>query len=227
VHHTIIILPTVAPQTRTPIQYTLHTPPLFVPNFRHSITHSQDFSSPNQYEALSSPTKSPAPHPHRICKSNQQPKPSYKLRTQTAQTAINVDSGVLCKYHQLLESTKGSVCLPTHGIPITEGTNTIAFIPITNLPKGQKATYPRIVVANRHQKQQPRRLRVTVGGDQIHYPHDVSTKASSLATVKLMLNSTISTPNSRFMCDKNPMSQSEYMRVPIASILPKSLIPTT
>jgi Reverse transcriptase (RNA-dependent DNA polymerase) len=234
--------PTVAPQTKTPFRYNQHTPSRVVPNFRHPITQSQDFSSPNQYEALSSPTKSSTPNPLRIRRSNRQTKPSYKLRTataQTAQTAINVDNGVPCEYHQLLKSTEGSLwessaCeewarlaqgLPTHGIPSAEGTNTITFIPITKLPKGRKATYPRIVVADRPQKQQPRRVRVTVGGDQIHYPHDVSTKTSSLATVKLLLNSTISTPNARFMCIdikdfylNTPMNRAEYMRVPLTSI---------
>jgi Reverse transcriptase (RNA-dependent DNA polymerase) len=115
--------------------------------------------------------------------------------------------------------------LPSAGIQEDQGTNTIQFIPITALPPNTKATYPRIVVADRPQKTQPRRVRVTVGGDQIHYPHDVSTKTSGLATVKILLNSTISTEDARFMCIdikdfylNTTMTQPEFMRVPLTSI---------
>jgi hypothetical protein len=115
--------------------------------------------------------------------------------------------------------------VPTEGIPTELGTNTILFITITDNPQNQKATYPCIVVADRPQKSQPRQVQVTVGGDQIQYPHNISTKISNLATVKILLNGTISTPNARFMCLDikdfyliTPMSRAEYMRIPGTSI---------
>lgn len=168
--------------------------------------------------------------------------PSYRhleALQHAAHTAINVDTGDLAEYQQLLRSSEGhlweqSACaefarlaqgLPSAGIPATQGTNTIHFIPVQNIPRDRKPTYPRIVVADRPQKTQPRRVRLTVGGDQITYPHDVSTKTSSLPTVKILLNSTISTPDARFMSIdikdfylNTPMSRYEYMRVPLASI---------
>jgi hypothetical protein len=127
--------------------------------------------------------------------------------------AINVDTNALCEYHHLLRSSEGplweeSACqewariaqgIPEAGIPTNQGTNTLQFINIIDIPQGCKAAYPRIVVANRPQKQQPRRVRVTVGSNQIHYPHDVSTKTSSMATVKILINITISTPDTQFM----------------------------
>jgi hypothetical protein len=86
------------------------------------------------------------------------------------------------------------------------------------------------VVADRPQKAQPRRVRITVGGDQITYPHDVSTKTSGLTTVKILINSTISTPGARFMCIdikdfylNTPMARAEYMRIPIQTI-PQKII---
>jgi Reverse transcriptase (RNA-dependent DNA polymerase) len=233
------------PRVAAPTEPNRYTPQSSNTNIGHNkITQSPTsvFATYNPYAPLQSPTKTPHNIPYKIRKSKRIPKPSFKRQQvlqQTAQTAINVDTGAPNEYHQLLKSSEGelweqSACeewarlaqgLPTHGIPTSEGTGTIKFIPITELPKGRKATYPRIVVADRPQKQQSRRVRVTVGGDQIHYPHDVSTKTSSLVTVKLLINSTISTPSARFMCIdikdfylNTPMNRAEYMRVPIASI---------
>ena len=69
------------------------------------------------------------------------------------------------------------------------GTETIFPIPVTSIPAGRKATYARIVCADRPEKENPRRVRLTVGGDQIDFPGDVSTKTSGLTTVKIHLNS--------------------------------------
>jgi hypothetical protein len=70
-------------------------------------------------------------------------------------------------------------------------------------------------------------VRVTVGGDRIHCPDDVSTKTADLATVKILLNSTISTTNARFMSMdikdfylNTLMDIYEYIKVPF------SLFPT-
>ena len=70
------------------------------------------------------------------------------------------------------------------------GTETIFPIPVTAIPAGRKATYARIVCADRPEKENPRRVRLTVDGDQIDFPGDVSTRTSGLATVKLHRNST-------------------------------------
>jgi hypothetical protein len=67
------------------------------------------------------------------------------------------------------------------------------------MPNGRKATYLRIVCANRPEKQQPRRVRHTIGGNQINYPGSTSTKTADLTTVKTLFNSVISTPDGCFM----------------------------
>ena len=48
-------------------------------------------------------------------------------------------------------------------------------------------------------KPDPNRTRVTIGGNTITYLGDCGTKTASLETVKLVLNSTLSTPNARYM----------------------------
>jgi Reverse transcriptase (RNA-dependent DNA polymerase) len=86
------------------------------------------------------------------------------------------------------------------------------------------------VVADRPNKANPIRVRVTVGGDRIDYPEEVSTKTSDLATVKLLLNSTISTDNANWMSLdikdfylNTPMTLYEYMKVPLA-LFPAAII---
>jgi hypothetical protein len=70
-----------------------------------------------------------------------------------------------------------------------------------------------------------------VGGNQIEYAGDVSTKTADLVTtVKVFFNSIISTPNARFMTAdlkdfylKTPMEEFEYMRIPV-SIIPEAIV---
>eukprot|EP00804_Cyclotella_cryptica_P006732 CCRYP_015694-RA/>CCRYP_015694-RA protein AED:0.28 eAED:0.29 QI:0/0/0/1/0.5/0.33/3/0/447 len=47
-------------------------------------------------------------------------------------------------------------------------------------------------------KADPYRTQITLGGNSIRYPGDCSTKSGSLETVKLLLNSVLSTPTARF-----------------------------
>ena len=67
------------------------------------------------------------------------------------------------------------------------------------MPKDRKATYTRVLVANRPRKAETRRVRSTVSGDKVDYPGEVSTKTTDLITAKLLINSVISTPDARFM----------------------------
>ncbi len=45
----------------------------------------------------------------------------------------------------------------------------------------------------------PNRTRLVAGGDRVHYPEDADTPTTNLLTLKLLLNSIISTPNTKFM----------------------------
>jgi hypothetical protein len=60
------------------------------------------------------------------------------------------------------------------------------------MPKDHKATYIRIVCADRPEKEEQRRVHFTVSGDKVDYPGAVSTKTADLATAKILLNSVLS-----------------------------------
>jgi hypothetical protein len=89
--------------------------------------------------------------------------------------------------------------LPSAGIPVSASTDTLHFITYQDIPTDRKATYPRIVVADRPQKKLTKRVRVTVGGDKIDYPGKVTTKGANLQTAKLLFNSVISTSGANIM----------------------------
>eukprot|EP00957_Ditylum_brightwellii_P206366 15348049-Ditylum_brightwellii.AAC.2 len=61
------------------------------------------------------------------------------------------------------------------------------------MPAGRKAMYGRIVCNYRPQKEDPNCVRLTIGGDQVEYPFDVSTPTADLVTAKRLMNSVIST----------------------------------
>ena len=104
---------------------------------------------------------------------------------------------------------------------ISSGTNTIFFIPKGKVPAGITVTYGRIVAEIRPQKAEIHRTRLTVGGNLINFPGDVTTPTADLITVKLIFNSVLSTKNPKFMCAdianfylNNPMNRYEYMKLP-------------
>ena len=110
-------------------------------------------------------------------------------------------------------------------------TNTIFFVNKVDIPADQwkDVTDSRIVVSYRPDKSYPNRTLVTVGGDILNYPGDYGTPTTYLLTVKLLLNSTISTPGARFMTLDikyfslmTPMERYQYMRLKVAK-LPEDL----
>jgi hypothetical protein len=73
------------------------------------------------------------------------------------------------------------------------------FVMRDDIPKNITPTYCRVVVAYRPEKEKPYRVRITVGGDRVIFDGEVSTKAADLPTVKIHLNSVVSTPNAMYM----------------------------
>ena len=160
---------------------------------------------------------------------------------QQANKAINPDTGKLAEYSTLLKSSDGehweeSCCEEVgrlaQGYPpsVPKGTDTIHFIRFDQIPAGRKATYLRLVVADRPMKDNPRRVRFTIGGDRVDYPGAVSTKTADITTAKILFNHVVSTPNAKFMgIDikdfylNNPMDRYEYMRIPVSQLPPKIL----
>ena len=99
------------------------------------------------------------------------------------------------------------------------------FIHRFEKPKDRRATYLRVVIDYRPQKDETHRVRFTVGGDRIDYKGNVSTPAAELPSVKIIANSIISTPKARGLCADlkdfylgSPMHRYEYMRIAIKDI---------
>jgi hypothetical protein len=69
---------------------------------------------------------------------------------------------------------------------------------------------------------EPNRTRLVAGGDRVHYPGNAGTPTADLLTVKLLINSIISTQGAKFMTMgikdfylNTPMARYEYMRLKI------------
>jgi hypothetical protein len=60
-------------------------------------------------------------------------------------------------------------------------------------------TYGSFVVDIKDHKEEKEHTRLTVGGDQIEYPGDKSTRTTGLTTAKILINSVISTRSATFL----------------------------
>jgi hypothetical protein len=156
----------------------------------------------------------------------------------SANAVLDPNTGAALSYRQLREGPDGADWLQSAANEIGRlaqgvlphmptGTDTIHFIQHTALPAGRKATYLRIVAEVRPLKAETKRVRFTVGGNQIDFPGKVSTPTADLTTVKLLINSVLSTPNAQFATAdisnfylNNPMQRFEYMRIPVSDIPP-------
>jgi hypothetical protein len=84
---------------------------------------------------------------------------------------------------------------------ITKGTNTIFYMThneIRVIPTDRTVTYARIVIDHRPQKEDPNRVRITVGGNLINYPFELTTRTTDMVSSKILWNSTISTKGAQF-----------------------------
>jgi hypothetical protein len=113
------------------------------------------------------------------------------------------------------------------------GKNTIFFIRRNQVPRNRTkdVTYGLITCLIRPEKiDQPNRTRLVARGDRVHYQGDAGTPTANLLSVKLLLNSAVSTTGSKFMtmdikdCYLNtPMDRYKYMRLKFAD-MPANMI---
>ena len=109
-----------------------------------------------------------------------------------------------------------------------KGTNTIFFIRWDQVPRNRikDTTYGLITCLVRPEKNdEPNRTRLVAGGDQVHYPGDAGTPTADLLTVKLLINSIISTPGAKCMTMdikdfylNTPMARYKYMRLKLSDM---------
>ena len=80
----------------------------------------------------------------------------------------------------------------------TEGTNAYVILTLGKIkliPKDRTVTYAQIVVDYRTMKSETYRVWITVGGNLIRYPGDVTTKTADITIYKLLWNSILLTPD--------------------------------
>jgi hypothetical protein len=106
------------------------------------------------------------------------------------------------------------------GIQDIAGTDTCFLIKLTDIPKDRKITYGKIVCDYKPHKKEKERVRLTVGGDRLDYSGEVATSTADITTLKILINSTLSTEKaSMMMMDiKNfylgtPLPRFEYMKM--------------
>ena len=80
-------------------------------------------------------------------------------------------------------------------------------------------------MAYRPEKSDPYQTRLTFGGNLIAYPGNCGTPTVDILTLKLLLNSVVSTPGAKFMtiCIKDfylntPLARYKYMRLKLCDI---------
>ena len=151
---------------------------------------------------------------------------------------LNEETGEIMEYQQIMKSPKyrnlykksysKELGRLAQGIPdVVKVTNTIFFIDKADVPaeRWKDVTYGRVVVDYRPEKSYLYFTWLTVGGNLILYPSDYGTPTVDLLTVKLLLNSVISSPGAKFLTIniKNfylntPMERFEYMRLKLADL---------
>eukprot|EP00804_Cyclotella_cryptica_P025733 CCRYP_002928-RA/>CCRYP_002928-RA protein AED:0.21 eAED:0.24 QI:0/0/0/1/0/0/4/0/800 len=151
---------------------------------------------------------------------------------------LDTDTGELLDYRHLIKNPKYCTiwknaygkelgCL-AQGIPVTvKGTNTIVFIAPDQIPPNQRKDiiYGRICANYRPEKDDPYRIRLTVGSNRITYPGNLCTPTADMLTTKVLLNSVISTKGASFMTIdikdfylNTPMVRPEYMQLKLFDI---------
>jgi hypothetical protein len=149
------------------------------------------------------------------------------------------DNGELLEYRHLIANPKTRAvwahsygnkigCL-AQGMPgRNTGTNTIFFICRNQVPcnRTKDVTYGLITCLIRLEKiDKPNRTRLVAVGDRVHYPGDAGMPTANLLTVKLLINSIISTTGAKFMTMdikdfylNTPMARYEYTRLKLANM---------
>lgn len=116
--------------------------------------------------------------------------------------------------------------------PRVAGTDTMRPINFQDIPRDRisDVAHIRVVCEVRPTKAEPERTRITIGGNTIGYTGDCGTKTGSLETVKLVINSTLSTPGAEWMTAdlanfylNTPLDRPEFLRIKLADI-PQEII---
>ena len=154
---------------------------------------------------------------------------------------INPDTGVSLEHRHLIQGPDKDIWVKAlandsgrlaQGVKnrMQTGNSTIFFIHPSEIPAHKKVTFIRLVVDIRPLKDEKYRVRITVGGDKLDFCGDASSVAASLATVKLLLNSVVSTKDANFTIadikdcfNASFLPDPEYMKIKL-KIIPQEII---
>ncbi|KAL3781993.1 hypothetical protein HJC23_013821 [Cyclotella cryptica] len=147
-------------------------------------------------------------HPHLSARHTMQ----HRFPSNSLAAVLNDDTGELMEYRHLIANPKyrdtwtsaygKELGRLAQGLPGTvAATNTIVFISKADIPsdRWRNVTYGRIVANFRPEKDDPYRIRLTVGGNRINFPGDCGTPTADMLTTKVLLNSVVSTVGARDM----------------------------
>ncbi len=171
--------------------------------------------------------------------------------TATAYSVMDLESGELLEHRQLRHHPKhkdkwdqsyankiGCLCQGVGRHPTEPnaqriaGTNCMHPIHFKDIPRDRisDVAHTRVVCDVRPTKPDPDRTRITIGGNTIDYIGNCGTKTASLETVKLIINSTLSTPNAQCATSdlanfylNTPLDRPEYARIHI-SVMPQEIV---
>jgi hypothetical protein len=156
------------------------------------------------------------------------PKTKIVIFPEMANAVICPETGKYLKHQELITKLRYKIKLmrsTANEINRLYNTNTIRFIRRSDIPNGRKVTYGSFVVDIKDHKEEKERTRLTVGGDQIEYSGDKSTRTAGLTTAKILINSVISTQGAKFLVIdiKNfylntPLGRFKYMVINLASL---------
>ena len=137
---------------------------------------------------------------------------SRRFPMEIINTVLDEEKVKLMEYRHLMKSPKychlygtsyrkelGKLSKGMTGL--VKGTDIIFFINKADVTTAhwRDVTYGHIMFNYRREKSDTYRMRFTFGGDRVNYPHECGTPTIDLLTVKILLNSIVSTPGSKFM----------------------------
>ncbi len=153
-----------------------------------------------------------------------------------AYAVLDDETGDLLEYCHLMKHPKykdiWTKSFSKEIVRLATTTETIFFLNKSQIPEERRGdvTYGRIVCMYHDGKKDKYRTLITMDGNLINYPGDCGTPTADLLTVKLLLNSVISTPNAKFMTLDlkdfylmTPMKRFEYFRMKL-ELFPQDVI---
>ncbi len=164
-----------------------------------------------------------------------------KFLLEMLNAVLDMDTGKLMEMKHLLVNPKykevwgklytTELSRLTQGIPgVSKGTDTIVFIRPDDVPidRIKDVMYGCVCVNYHPDKEDPNQTCLIVGGNRVNYPGNCGTLTVNMVTVKLHLNSVISTKGARYCTIDlkdfylmTPMACPKFMRMKIKALLAK------